>query len=158
MCAATDVGHIHRGVYGVAVRGGFVLLVRKNRGPYKGMLDLPGGRLKRGETRAVALTRELREEMGCDGRAVGPWRRFELHFRYRGRRGERRVFIHRGWWCGVMLRGAIDWQRTLEDVSGVVRVRLKSLRAREDISPLARQVLRSAGVYRSRAKRLAKDL
>lgn len=56
---------IHLGIYGVCVRDGKVLMIRKGRGPYKGLLDLPGGRIEPGEGFEEALGRELDEETGA---------------------------------------------------------------------------------------------
>lgn len=57
--------HTHRGVYGLAVNQGAVLVIRKARGPYTGMFDLPGGSPEEGETPEQTLARELQEETGC---------------------------------------------------------------------------------------------
>lgn len=40
-------------------------MIRKGRGPYKGLLDLPGGKMEPGETFAEALRREFDEETGA---------------------------------------------------------------------------------------------
>ena len=55
---------IHLGVYGIATRGDEILLIKKAKGPYKGLLDLPGGRIEPGETIESALKREFEEEVG----------------------------------------------------------------------------------------------
>lgn len=49
----------HLGVYGLIVNEGKILLIKKNRGPYKGLLDLPGGGLEDGESTHQALEREI---------------------------------------------------------------------------------------------------
>lgn len=54
----------HFGVYAVIVEGNKILLVEKTRGPYAGLLDLPGGRLEPGESLEEALVREVKEETG----------------------------------------------------------------------------------------------
>lgn len=54
---------IHLGVYGIVVRGNEILLIKKARGPYKGLFDLPGGRIEPGETIELALKREFQEEV-----------------------------------------------------------------------------------------------
>jgi 8-oxo-dGTP diphosphatase len=56
--------HRHFGVYGVCRRGEHVLLIRKARGPYTGLLDLPGGGIGFGEEPETALRREFVEEAG----------------------------------------------------------------------------------------------
>lgn len=54
----------HFGVYAVILKDENILLVRKTRGPYAGLLDLPGGRPEPGESFDDALVREVREETG----------------------------------------------------------------------------------------------
>jgi ADP-ribose pyrophosphatase YjhB (NUDIX family) len=57
----------HFGVYALILdrAGRAVLLIKKARGPYTGMLDLPGGSLEDGELLEEALAREIMEETGC---------------------------------------------------------------------------------------------
>ncbi|EKD69938.1 MAG: MutT/NUDIX family protein [uncultured bacterium] len=54
----------HFGVYGILINNGEILLIKKSRGPYKGMYDLPGGGVEFGEKIEEALKRELEEEAG----------------------------------------------------------------------------------------------
>jgi len=54
----------HKGIYGVLKKENSILLVRKSRGPYKGLFDFPGGRKEEGESDEEALVRELKEETG----------------------------------------------------------------------------------------------
>jgi ADP-ribose pyrophosphatase YjhB (NUDIX family) len=54
----------HFGVYGICRRDGDVLLIKKSRGPYKGLYDLPGGRIEFGEKVEETLQREFEEEIG----------------------------------------------------------------------------------------------
>lgn len=56
--------HRHVGVYALAVADNAILLVDKQRGPYRGSRDLPGGGIEEGESRREALERELGEETG----------------------------------------------------------------------------------------------
>lgn len=53
------------GAYGVCVNNGTILVVRKARGPYKGLYDLPGGGIEFGESPETALQREFIEEAGA---------------------------------------------------------------------------------------------
>lgn len=54
----------HCGVYAVIVKNESILLVKKTRGPYIGLWDLPGGRIEPGESDEDALVREVKEETG----------------------------------------------------------------------------------------------
>ena len=54
----------HLGVYAIVPRADRVLVVRKARGPYTGLYDLPGGTPEPAESLAAALVREVREETG----------------------------------------------------------------------------------------------
>lgn len=56
----------HLGIYAVIENDERILLVKKSRGPYKGMWDLPGGRPVHGETILQTLQREVKEETGVE--------------------------------------------------------------------------------------------
>jgi len=55
-------------VEGVCLREGRILLVKGNRGLTDGLWTLPGGFLRFGESPRAGVLRELREEVGVDGR------------------------------------------------------------------------------------------
>jgi len=55
----------HFGVYAIIVDGDKVLVVRKSRGPYTGLYDLPGGCPETGESDNDAFHRELMEEVSA---------------------------------------------------------------------------------------------
>lgn len=54
----------HVGVYGILIKDKRILLIKKSRGAYKGMFDLPGGGIEFGEKIEDALKREFKEETG----------------------------------------------------------------------------------------------
>ncbi|MCI8445204.1 MAG: NUDIX domain-containing protein [Bacilli bacterium] len=57
-----NVSHI--GVYGILIDNNRILLIKKEGGPYDGMLDLPGGTIEFGEVPEKTLKREMLEETG----------------------------------------------------------------------------------------------
>lgn len=73
----------HLGVYGVLVKDNQILLIKKSRGPYKGKLDLPGGKMEFGETIEQALKREILEETGIKIKNFKLLNNFSAHFKYK---------------------------------------------------------------------------
>lgn len=60
-----NVSKTHFGIYGIIRRNNQILLIKKTRGPYTGMFDLPGGSPEKGENEEQTLRREIAEETGC---------------------------------------------------------------------------------------------
>ena len=56
----------HKGIYGIIRRDSKILVIRKARGPYTGLYDLPGGSPESSETPEQTLAREIKEETNCD--------------------------------------------------------------------------------------------
>jgi 8-oxo-dGTP pyrophosphatase MutT (NUDIX family) len=54
----SDQKNLHVGIYGLIEQDVSILVVRKSRGTYKGLFDLPGGRPSQGEDLLDALNRE----------------------------------------------------------------------------------------------------
>lgn len=59
-----EVQSTHVGAYGFIIRNDDVALIKKARGGYTGLLDIPGGGIEHDETPVEALKRELMEEAG----------------------------------------------------------------------------------------------
>lgn len=51
--------------------GGSVLLVKRGKGPWRGLWSLPGGHIEPGETARAAAAREIREETGLSVEILG---------------------------------------------------------------------------------------
>src|SRR5690606_7653817 len=54
------------GVYGIYKKDNNILFIKKSRGPYKDMYDLPGGSIEKDESVEDALKREFIEEAGLN--------------------------------------------------------------------------------------------
>lgn len=54
----------HVGAYGFIIQNDSIALIKKARGGYTGLLDIPGGGIEHNETPIDALERELMEEAG----------------------------------------------------------------------------------------------
>lgn len=80
-------------VIGLAWRGGRLLAaeVEGSSGRIKGVRPL-GGCIEFGESREEALSRELREELGCGAVLTGPWHALENLYLHEGEVGHEYVF------------------------------------------------------------------
>ena len=56
----------HKGVYGIIRKNNQILVIRKARGPYTGLYDLPGGTPENDETPEETVVREIKEETNCE--------------------------------------------------------------------------------------------
>lgn len=100
--------HHHLGVYAWIERDGQVLLIRKARGPYTGLLDLPGGSLEPGELLVPALGREVSEETGYTMADATQWQTLDVLFPHQDPTEGAKVLRH----IGVIYRA---------EVAGVLR-------------------------------------
>ena len=71
----------HFGVYGVCYKHGCLLCIQKTAGPYKNMLDLPGGSQQLGEGLTETLIREVMEETGFTVRSYSNPRIYDVFVR-----------------------------------------------------------------------------
>ena len=108
----------HYGVYGIWRQSGLIVAIRKGRGPYLGMLDLPGGSPQSGETAVETLERELREECGVNNVAVSSWHPFDFHVE-KSSSGEPIEFHHRGLIALVTVEEEVHFVEDVEDVGSV---------------------------------------
>ena len=108
----------HYGVYGVWRQSGRVVAIRKARGPYTGMLDLPGGSPEPDETAMNTLKRELLEECGVTNIHVSSWHTFDFYVE-RSSSGEPIEFHHSGLIALVTVTGDIELGEDVEDVTRV---------------------------------------
>lgn len=134
----------HFGVYGICIREGKLLCVRKNRGPYTGRYDLPGGSQNDGESLLDMLKREMLEETGFQVTSVSNNRIFDT-FVQPG--GEENVTHHIFAVYDVELddSSAITIAETIDDgdkndSAGIVWVKLSEL-TESNASPVILKIL-----------------
>ena len=89
------------GVYGIYTKGDEVLVIKKGRGPYKGLYDLPGGRIEFGEQVEIALKREFEEEVGVTVTALTFIGYNEYFCQFTNDIGELKDFHHVGLYFSV---------------------------------------------------------
>jgi 8-oxo-dGTP pyrophosphatase MutT (NUDIX family) len=131
-----------------------VLLVRKTRGPYSGLLDLPGGAPQPGEIdRLVTLRREIAEEAGILIDAVGAWHDFQFPVE-KDSRGKRINFTHAGAWAIATARSVPPSEIVSADTAGTVWVPLRDWQRRSDLSALTTFVLAASGIDGASGDRL----
>lgn len=127
----------HFGVYGVCIERGAVLTIRKARGPYTGLLDLPGGTPEADESHEETLRRELLEETAGTIVAAEPaWHAFAFCVALASD-GTRVAYDHRGVFKRVRLSGVAEagpLTQAQADVAGLHWVSLAGWKRRHDLS------------------------
>ncbi|MHB0886263.1 MAG: NUDIX domain-containing protein [Bacillota bacterium] len=132
------------GAYGLLVRGRDLLMIRKVRGPWTGLLDLPGGKVEDGETLAEAIRREFAEETGLDVEVASQLGAFDLI--REDPRDPARLLQHIGVYYRVTaIGGTLNESGDGLDSSGAVWVDPTALEPAA-VVPLAWKALRAAGV------------
>ncbi|MBO7244374.1 MAG: NUDIX domain-containing protein [Alphaproteobacteria bacterium] len=61
-----NITKTHFGIYGINIKDNKILLIKKTRGPYTGLYDLPGGSPETNEVPEETLIREIKEETNLD--------------------------------------------------------------------------------------------
>lgn len=131
----------HVGAYGIFINQERVLLIKKSRGAYKGMYDLPGGKIEFGEKIEAALKREFIEETGIvlDSYSfVG----YNEHFcDYQNEQDELRKLHHIGIYFSVEASSEnIKTEADGHDSLGAEFIALKDL-DKIEIAPIARPMI-----------------
>ena len=135
---------IHLGIYGICVQNGKVLMIRKGRGPYKGLLDLPGGRIEPGETFEQALYREFDEETGAKVLNYKPLCVSELQCQWENE-GEQKAFHHVAMYNTVELNVvSLKSDPDGHDSEGAKWVTVPI--SLDEIAPIAQEPLRKLGL------------
>ena len=134
--------HHHVGVYGVAFVDDAVLLVEKQRGPYRGSWDLPGGGIEEGESRREALEREFCEETGLTISRAEQFTTTEIRCCHRLSADSPEELRHTAhvYEVAIEKRGPLKPGTTEEDVSRADWIPLERC-AELVLSPVAREAL-----------------
>lgn len=105
----------HVGVYGVAIKDGNILLIKKTKGPYFGMYDLPGGRIEEGDDIEDVLHREFVEEVGCDIKELSFLTKEEDSLEYMHPDQGNTLFEHSGTYYNVILSDYCEMKDSSEE-------------------------------------------
>lgn len=90
----------HFGVYGLVFNHdqSKVLLVKKTRGPYTDLFDLPGGTPENGEDFPKTLEREFNEEIGTSPKVISCWHHLDFQIQ-KNSKGVDIDFHHKAKFC-----------------------------------------------------------
>ncbi|MBQ9035350.1 MAG: AAA family ATPase [Alphaproteobacteria bacterium] len=127
----------HFGIYGSIIKNGKILLIKKARGPYTGLYDLPGGSPEKGESYLETLRREIVEETGCEVIKAENERFKSIIFSdFTVESGEKGVLQHNAVLYDVEIKGTPKISGDGLDSNGAVWVDIKDLTA-ENATPYA---------------------
>lgn len=113
--------HSHFGVYALITnpKEKSLLLIKKARGPYTGMYDLPGGSPEPTELLEETLYREVKEETGCDIVDAQQLGGISARFSYK-KDSEDALLRHLGVIFDVKISGTPKMEADGEDSNGCV--------------------------------------
>lgn len=126
----SNVTKTHFGVYGCIIKDDKILLIKKARGPYTGLYDLPGGSPEQGESYSDTLKREIMEETGCTVINAKNERFKSIIFSdFTKESGEKGILQHNAVLYDVEIEGNPKITGDGIDSNGAVWVDMKSLNA-----------------------------
>lgn len=133
---------VHIGIYGVIQKDNDILVIRKARGPYKGLLDLPGGRPNHGEALLDALNREIREETGIKAYKYTFFGNFSFLISYKDLDGLQKELYHIALIYNVTHFDSKEFNSSIteEDANGSLWINLHDIN-KKNSSPLVRAIL-----------------
>jgi 8-oxo-dGTP pyrophosphatase MutT (NUDIX family) len=134
----------HVGVYGILIKDKKILLIKKSRGAYKGMYDLPGGGIKFGEKIEECLKREFIEETGVTLGNYSFFSNNEYFCDYINESGESRKLHHIGLYYKVAASfKSIKSDSDGQDSLGAEFIDIKELN-KIKIAPIAKKIIDEA--------------
>ena len=111
----------HFGVYGVCRTENKILLIKKARGPYTGLYDLPGGSQEENETFEETVIREIKEETNFSVTQITNQRELSIIFSdFTPQSGEKGVLKHDAVLFDVSVEGEISQDGDGLDSNGAV--------------------------------------
>lgn len=127
----------HLGVYAVILNDDCtqVLVIKKSRGPYTGLYDLPGGSMEDGEMLEETLHREVMEETNCTVTTARQMGAYSALFDYTSNKGHSTRFRHVGVLYDVAITGTPNTESDGQDSNGCVWMNIKDLNS-NNASPL----------------------
>ncbi|MFN7038903.1 MAG: NUDIX domain-containing protein [Alphaproteobacteria bacterium] len=131
----------HLGVYALITNNNKILLIKKNRGPYEGLLDLPGGSLEKHESIEEALMREIKEEIGTDILSYTQLSAFSTFFNYH-QNNKPHTLRHIAILYKVIINNdKVKYDHEGEDSDGCVWLNKNNINA-EIVSPIVSEALK----------------
>ncbi len=131
----------HVGVYGILIKNKKILLIKKSRGAYKDMYDLPGGGIEFGEKIEEALKREFIEETGVTLSSYSFFSNNEYFCDYMNESGEPRKLHHIGLYYKVTASfESIKSDSDGQDSLGAEFIDIKELN-KIKIAPIAKKII-----------------
>ncbi len=101
-----NITKTHRGIYGIIQKENQLLVIKKARGPYKGLYDLPGGSPEALETSEETLVREISEETSLKVKKYALLKEMRVIFSdFTKASGEKGTLAHTG-----VLFNVTDWE------------------------------------------------
>jgi 8-oxo-dGTP pyrophosphatase MutT (NUDIX family) len=131
----------HVGVYGILIDQERILLIKKARGAYKGMFDLPGGGIEFGEKIEETLKREFIEETGLVLSDFSFIANNECFSEYLNDQGEPRKLHHLGLYYKVS--ASLENLKTEPDGQDSLGAKFVDIRDLDKImiDPIAREII-----------------
>lgn len=120
--------HSHFGIYAIITNSqNQILLIKKARGPYIDLLDLPGGSIEDFELLEDCLKREIKEETGCNIQDYQQLKTISSFFDYYDNKKINCRLRHIGVIYKVKINGNPRKDGDGEDSNGCVWLDIKSL-------------------------------
>ena len=123
-----NITKTHFGVYGVCRAENKILLIKKARGPYTGLYDLPGGSQEKNETFEETLIREIKEETNFSVAQITNQRHLSIIFSdFTPLSGKKGVLKHDAVLFDVTVEGEISQDGDGLDSNGAVWIDIDTL-------------------------------